>query len=112
MTEKKLTKKDYYKMAIAETSNQALIEFFNHEIELLEKKNSTRSNPNKEVSNNKRNEIIELLKDGTPRTATEIAKDLGFTSNQQAMGLIRPLLADGALLRFMEKRRAYFTIAD
>lgn len=114
MTEKKMTKKDLFNLAISETSNPMLVEFFTHELELLEKKNASRSksNANKEVNDVKRNAIIELLSDGTPRTATEIAKELGHTSNQQTMGLVRPLLADKVLVRFMEKRKAFFTVAD
>ena len=38
---KKMTKRDLFNLAIAETTNPTLIAFFNHELELLDRKNSS-----------------------------------------------------------------------
>ena len=109
----KMTKKDYFKMAIAETSNPELIAFFNHEIELLEKKNSgTRKPDAKQVANeNLRNEILSFMEDGKAYTVTEIQKAFGIESNQRASALIRQLKDACLVVRTVEKGKAYFTKA-
>ena len=110
----KITKKDYFKMAIAETSNPELIAFFNHEIELLEKKNSgTRKPDAKQVANeNLRNEILSFMEDGKAYTVTEIQKAFNIESNQRASALIRQLKDACLVTRTVEKGKAYFTKAQ
>ena len=60
MTNTKMTKKDYFKalLAIEEVNaNSAMVNFINHEIELLEKKNGKR----KPTKTQEENEIIKEL---------------------------------------------------
>ena len=115
MANTKLTKKDYFKMAIAETSNAELIAFFNHEIELLERKNSS-SGTKKETATQKANadlksSILNAMEIGVRYTITEIGKMVGIESNQKASALVRQLKMDNLVIRTEEKGKAYFTKA-
>lgn len=114
MATNKMTKKDYFKMAIAETSNAELIAFFNHEIELLEKKNA--SGTRKETATQKanadlKNQILEVMASGTRYTISEICKLVGIESNQKVSALVRQLKMDNLVIRTEEKGKAYFTKA-
>lgn len=114
MTTNKMTKKDYFKMAIAETSNAELIAFFNHEIELLDRKNSTSTH--KETATQKANadlksKILDAMDEGTRYTITELGKLIGIESNQKVSALVRQLKMDNLVIRTEEKGKAYFTKA-
>ena len=114
MATNKMTKKDYFKMAIAETSNAELIAFFNHEIELLERKNSPSTH--KETATQKANadlksKILDVMDEGTRYTITELGKLIGIESNQKVSALVRQLKMDNLVIRTEEKGKAYFTKA-
>ena len=115
MATNKMTKKDYFKMAIAETSNAELIAFFNHEIELLERKNS--NSTHKETATQKANadlksKILDVMDEGTRYTITELGKLIGIESNQKVSALVRQLKMDNLVIRTEEKGKAYFTKAQ
>ena len=110
----KMTKKDYFKMAIAETSNAELIAFFNHEIELLERKNSSGSKaPSKtQVANETlKAEILEMMANDTRYTVSELDKLMGIGSPNKTNALVKQLKDSGLVIRTVEKGRAYFTKA-
>ena len=114
MVTNKMTKKDYFKMAIAETSNAELIAFFNHEIELLDRKNATSTH--KETATQKANadlksKILDSMAEDTRYTITEIGKLIGIESNQKVSALVRQLKMDNLVIRTEEKGKAYFTKA-
>ena len=114
---KKMTKKDHFNMlkAIPEVAqNEALMNFIEHEIELLEKKNSSEKKP---TATQKANEgfkakIVEVLKaNDNPMTITEIQKadnELGEMSNQRVSALVRQLKDEGLVERIEDKKKAYF----
>lgn len=117
----KMTKKDYFKalLNINEVkANQAYVDFINHEIELLEKKNGNRK-PTKgqEENANLKNLIIEELSANPNRlyTATEIMKsvqpyvDIELT-NQKISALLRQLVENHSVQRITDKRKTYFKI--
>ena len=114
MATNKMTKKDYFKMAIAESSNPELIAFFNHEIELLEKKNA--SGTRKETATQKanadlKNQILEIMASDTRYTVTEIDKLVGVGSINKTNALVKQLKDSGLVIRSAEKGKAYFTKA-
>lgn len=115
MANTKLTKKDYFKMAIAETSNAELIAFFNHEIELLERKNSSSGSkaPSKnQVANESlKSEILDLMANDTRYTVSELDKLMGIGSPNKTNALVKQLKDSGLVIRTVEKGRAYFTKA-
>ena len=116
MANTKLTKKDYFKMAIAETSNAELIAFFNHEIELLERKNSSSGSkaPSKnQVANESlKSEILDLMANDTRYTVSELDKLMGIGSPNKTNALVKQLKDSGLVVRTVEKGRAYFTKAQ
>ena len=91
-------------------------EFCQHEIKLLDKKNSKTSG--KLTKTQKENEAIktEILEGLEGKmTITEMTKNIpaieGMT-NQKVSALIRQLVKEGKVVRTEEKGRAYFEIAS
>ena len=119
----KLTKRDYFKMILEVVEgNEQLTEFVNHELELLDKKASSKSM----TSNQKENEQIKarivqaLVELGRPVTITELQANNGEMaqySNQKLSALIKQMVKsednpNGEITRAMDKKKAYFSIAD
>ena len=117
-TNKKMTKRDFFNIlkksypTDRENYNE-VIAFIDHEIELLEKKNSAEKKPTAQQSEN--NGIKEAIVNGmAPQrnyTITDLIKEVPECSeltNQRVSALIRQLIADGKVERFEEKRKAYF----
>lgn len=119
MTNKKMTKKDYFKMLkgidkVAE--NAELVKFIDHEIELLDRKNSA----DRKLSGNAlanvglREEIIEILSKNPEHlfTATEVQKAMKDEySNQRVSALLKQLKEDGKVEKIQDKRKSYFKLA-
>lgn len=119
MTNKKMTKKDYFKMLkgidkVAE--NAELVKFIDHEIELLDRKNSA----DRKLSGNAlanvglREEIIEILSKNPEHlfTATEVQKAMKDEySNQRVSALLKQLKEEGKVEKIQEKRKSYFKLA-
>lgn len=113
---KKLTKrqmfaqiKDKYPLTEAEVA------FIDHEIDLLEKKNT--SGERKPTATQKANEgikesILVVLEDGEKKTVTDIVKAIdGEYTNQKISALMRQLVEDNKVEKIVEKRKSYFKIA-
>ena len=119
----KVTKKDNFNailaiLATAETANKdALIEFVNHEIELLDKKaNSSKSKPSKTQAENDgiKTAIIEAFeKAETALTITEFQtkfSDFAEYSNQKMSALFKQLVDAGILEKTVIKKKSYFSL--
>ena len=113
---KKLTKKDYFKELremVAEIGRTDLVDFIDHEIELLTKKGS-KSTPTKTQVENEaiKEEIVATLVDlGKFVTITEIQGanlELERLSNQKISALLKQLVENGAVVRTVDKKKAYF----
>lgn len=114
----KITKKDLFAdlRELAEDAERAdLIEFIDHEIELLSKKASSK----KPTANQKANEeikeaILETLKViGEPVTISEMSlksPKLNYTP-QKLSALLSQLEADNLVVRSKDKKRTLFTLA-
>ena len=120
MTNKKMTKRDYYNalLNIAEVkANPELVKFIDHELELLAKKNSSEKKPTAvQVANEGIKSVIleTLAENGKMMTISEMQKvnaELGEMSNQRISALVRQLMNDEKVVRVEEKRKAYFKIA-
>ena len=113
--EKKMTKKEMFaKLRGMVSDNAEMVKFIDHEIELLEKKNSSKSG--KPTANQLANEgikekILEFLNDNGASTVTQIMKGVGLESNQKTSALVRQLKEGGLVIRSVEKGVAYFTKA-
>ena len=120
MANKKMTKRDYFNelLTIAEVKdNKSMVDFINHELELLEKKNasksSTETKTQKENAGIKEN-LLNEMESGKRYTISDMLKELACCkelTNQKVSALVRQLVADGILVRTEEKRKAYFSKA-
>lgn len=122
---KEMTKREKFNVAIemaTANGNEMLVEFFKHEIELLDKK---KSNGNTKA-NEKMEKSVELVYNalvsaGTPVSASElIAKggldelenEFGVVSAQKVSAYLNKLVAVGKVVKFTEKKKTYFKVAE
>jgi predicted transcriptional regulator len=109
---KKMTKREMFEQIKANYSlTTAEVEFIDHEIELLARKNSTEKKPTAKQTENEgiKQNILEVMENGRFYTVTELQKACGIETNQRASALLRQLIADGKVARTEDKRKAYFS---
>ena len=115
MTEKKMTKREMYEQIRTHLTDEAEIAFINHELELLAKKNATKSNKPtaKQVENASLIEkIYEAMEDGKPYKASEIqtlVPELADCKIQKVSALIKKMRDNVLVSREVVKGTAYFT---
>lgn len=115
----KMTKREKFErlLAMAEVKGDKIsVEFIEHELELLAKKNSADKKPTKAQEENKgiKDAILEGMEENRFYTITEIMKEIEACkelSNQRVSALVRQLKQDGLVIRKEEKGKAYFTLA-
>lgn len=112
------TKREYFnELKTIVSDNDALVAFINHELELLDKKNSAPKNPTaKQLENEKIKDYIlaHLVK---PMTISEMLKDFladypTELSNQRVSAIVKQLVEDNAVIRTVKQRKAYFSVAE
>ena len=117
--EKKITKVDRFNqlMALDEVkANADLMAFCEHEIDLLQKKSSSKK-PTKVQEENEvlKNRIVEVL--GTFENGATVSEILAtggdFTgmSNQKISALVRQLVLDGTVVKTTDKKKSIFSVA-
>ena len=116
---KKLTKKDHFTalLALAEVQeNQTLVDFINHELELLSKKNTADRKPTAAQKENEGiKEIILAALTNEPTSITDLQKkdaSLAKISNQKISALLRQLILDQKVVRTEDKKKALFALID
>ena len=119
---KKMTKKDYFAILRATYPASAdnydeVIAFIDHEVELLNRKNSAEKKPTaQQVANDSiKTAIAEGMEPNRLYTVTEIQKEIAECaelSNQRVSALLRQMKEDGIVTRTEDKRKAYFSIAE
>ena len=120
---KKLTKMNKFEMIMeilvnGEFDNKdLLIEFVQHEMDLLAKKNSTgtvRKPTKTQLENEKYVAMIEeILLDKAPRTISDIQAEneiLAEMTNQKMSALLKKLVDSQKVVKFVEKKKTYFQI--
>lgn len=117
-TSTKLTKAQKFAMlraipAVAE--NAMLVEFIDHEVELLSKKNSAEKKPTAQQVANAGivTAIIEGMEPNRLYTVTEVIKSIpqcAELTNQRVSALLRQLVEAGKVKRTEDKRKAYFSL--
>lgn len=118
MANKKMTKRDYFNalLNISEVKeNKSMVDFINHELELLEKKNASKSSAEnktqKENAGIKENLLNEMVS-GKKYTISDMQKELACCkelTNQKISALVRQLISECKVVRTEEKRKAYFS---
>ena len=124
MENKKMTKKETINLLIdvlmgnkEVEDTQIFVDFLIHERELLEKKSSnsgqTKTQKENEIIKEK---IVETLRElDKPVIITEIQgtnEELANYSNQKISALLTQLVNGGVVKRVVDKKKAYFTLAD
>ena len=114
---KKLTKRDYFNtlLTFAEVQeNQTLVDFINHELELLAKKNSAEKKPTAQQTANAEigKAIANALAEEPERlfTVTEIIKTVpacAELTKQRVSAILRGMIGD-TVDRIVDKRKTYF----
>ena len=111
---KKLTKKDYFNELKGLVSDrQDLVDFIDHEIELLSKKSSRTAPTKTQVENEFVKEkivatLVELNKFVTITELQEANVELANYSNQKISALLKQLVETNQVLRQVDKKKAYF----
>lgn len=111
----KMTKRDYFnsiKSKYPLTEDE--VKFIDHEIELLDKKNSADKKPSKEqVANATASaSLLDWMEIGKAYTIGDLIKSCPVCeglSNPKVTALLRPLKDNGSVVRTEEKRKVYFT---
>lgn len=118
MATKKMTKREMYEQILSHTTDEAEKAFLAHELELLAKKNATKSDkltPTQEANEATKGAIVDYLTaHGEPMTITQMIKDIpecaGLT-NQKVSALVRQMVDAFAIVRNEVKGVAWFSIA-
>ena len=117
--EKRITKRDNYNeilSIVTELNREDLVNFINHEIELLDR----RANSNTLTKTQKENlELVEviyntLVEIAQPVTISDIQnanETLTELSNQKISALLKKLVDSERVVKVVEKGKAYFSIA-
>ena len=113
-----MTKRENYasiREIVEKLGRTDLVEFVDHEVELLNKKNNAPKKPTeKQVANEKLKDVILAEIGDKPMTVTEMQTNisaLADLSNQRVTAIVRQLVEDNSLIRTVVKRIAYFTKA-
>ena len=111
---KKMTKKDYFNV-IKELviDRQDLVDFIDHEIELLSKKSSKVAPTKTQVENEKIKEkivatLVELNRYATITDIQNANIELADLSNQKISALLKQLVDTNVIEKMIDKKKAYF----
>ncbi len=100
---------------IEEATKSGMMDFINHEIELLEKKHSTGQTKTQKENEIIMERILELLAEvNEPVTITELQEqkeELRQYSNQKMSALLKKLVDSGKVVKTIEKKKSYFSLA-
>ena len=127
MAEKKITKREKYEMAVAmaeREGNEMLVEFFNHEIELLAKKSSNGSAKKNDEQEAFMDIVRDVLVEGTnvlgmqcgasakdSRVAEFVWADGKETSPQRVSAMLKKMVDSGDVVKTTDKKVTYFRLA-
>jgi hypothetical protein len=116
---KKITKKENFATLLTLTevkANPQLVEFINHEIELLNRKGSSTKGltPTQKANEVFKQAILDEMLPNKLYTITELQKEVPSVasaelSNQRVSSLVKQLKDEGKVIRTEEKGKAYFT---
>ena len=119
-TVKKLTKRDYFNMIKAVLPEDAegyasMTAFIDHEIELLDKKNSGEKKLTAQQTANEgiKDAIVEGMEENRLYTVTELIKEVAECNeltNQRVSALLRQLISEGKVVKTVDKRKSYFQL--
>ena len=118
---RKPTKRDHFNALLAipaVAADAELVEFINHEVELLDKKNAAERKPTpKQVENaGFKQNILDWMEPNVQYLSADIAKgvpalvDAGVSGNR-VTAMLTQLVNSGAIVRTEDKRKSYYSLA-
>lgn len=120
---KKITKREKFEMLLQVkevAENSTLVEFIQHELELLAKKNASSTGDRKPTKIQKENDIYlqELTeyfcnRATEPQTISMIQENVESMtdlSNQKISALLKKLVDSQILVKFVDKKKTYFSV--
>lgn len=119
---RKPTKRDNFNTLLAipaVAENADLVAFINHEVELLDKKNSAERKPTPKQTENAgfKSDILDWAEAGVQYTAGDFVKgvpsivEAGISVNR-VTAMLTQLVNDGALVKTVDKRKSYYSLAE
>lgn len=121
MADKKLTKKDkFYMLRELVEDNEMLCEFIDHEIELLDKKATKPNKADKEkdaLTDRLYDVLVEInepttIGDLIAKGKVEFFEVNGLVSSQKVSAYLKKLVDCGKVSKYIDKKKAYFVVAD
>lgn len=122
MTTKKMTKRDYFNILrnaypTSAADYDSVVAFIDHELELLDRKNSVIRKPTAKQAANESVKalILDHMEVGKRYTITDMLKEFPFEeefTNQRVSALVRQLLLENKVIREEEKGKAYFSVGE
>lgn len=120
-TNRKPTKRDRFNalLDIEAVKNDAdLVAFIEHEIELLDKKNTAERKPTpKQVENaGFKADIVAYMEQGVLYTSADLTKSVpalveADVSANRVTAMLTQLVNDGAVVKTVDKRKSYYSLA-
>ena len=113
---KKMTKKDFFKeLRGMVVDRQDLVDFIDHELELLDRKSSKSVETKTQIENKSIMETIlsELTRIARPITISELQNEseiLKDYSNQKLSALLKKLVDSNQVVKTIDKKKSYFSI--
>ena len=119
MANAKVTKKDNFEEVIKiakELGRTDLVEFAQHELDLLKKKTSTKSTKTNEEQIALMEKIVNALNEiGRGVTITELQKEnaeMAEYSNQKLSAMLKKLVDNKQVTKIVDKKKSYFTTVE
>lgn len=124
MAEKKITKKMVVEMMLADekiVANEVFKAYLENELELLKKKSENKkATKNQEANVAIKTDILEVMANMAPSTATEImnavksidTEKYATLTNQRVSALLRQLIEDNKVVKSVDKKVSKFALAD
>ncbi len=119
---RKPTKRDNFNTLLAipaVAENADLVAFIEHEVELLDKKNSAERKPTPKQTENAgfKSDILDWAEAGVQYTAGDFVKgvpsivEAGISVNR-VTAMLTQLVNDGAFVKTVDKRKSYYSLAE
>lgn len=125
---KKMTKREVINLMLGESfiqSNETYVEYLTHELELLDRKNSSKGATKVQIENEKVMDTIynELKAIGRPCTISELMEESevikNYTlengnslTNQKISALLKKLVDTEKVIKVTEKKKSYFSVSE
>ena len=114
----KMTKREMFKMITGVCANDTrIVEFCEHEIELLNRKSSKSTQTKTQIENENIkgaivNALTEIAKPVTITEMQELNTEMANYSNQKLSALLKQLVEnDKKVVKTVDKKKSYFTVA-